>query len=66
MTLNVGQGVLTQMQVQGDTPARDSVYGKNEDGSNWEMGYGFKGVYLASNASGQWQTTGPLPVAPGA
>ena len=64
MAINVGQGVLAQMQAQGDSPARDSIFGRNADGTDWEQGYGFKGVYVASNASGAWQTSGPLPVAP--
>lgn len=64
MALNVGQGILDAMAAAGDTPARDSTFGKNADETEWEQGYGFKGVYISSNASGSWQSAGPLPVAP--
>ena len=62
MALVVGQGIKDAMNAAGDAPARDSTFGANSDGSQWEQGYGFKGVYIASNAGGQWKTTGPLPV----
>lgn len=62
MALNVGQGVKDAMAAAEDSPAKDSTFGRNKDGSQWEQGYGFKGVYIASNAGGQWQTSGPLPV----
>lgn len=64
MALNVGAGIQTAMQAAGDTPARDSVWTTNADGTECEMGYGFMGMYIASNASGAWKTSGPLPVAP--
>lgn len=63
MALNVGQGILAAMTAAGDHPIADSVYSKNADGSDVERGYGLKGVYIASNASGQWENAGPLPVA---
>ena len=62
MGLNVGQGILNQMQQAGDKPARDSEFGGNQDGSQWEKGHGFKGDYIASNASGNWESSGPLPL----
>lgn len=64
MAVNVGDGIKAAMQAAADTAARDSDFGTNSDGTSWEMGYGFMGVYLASNASGAWKTSGPLPVAP--
>jgi hypothetical protein len=61
MTLRVGIGVLARMQQSGDHPMRDSDFSKNADGTEYEQGYGTKGNYRASNATGQWETVGPLP-----
>ena len=63
MSAQVGPGILAQMQSAGDGPYRDSDFGRNADGSSWERGYGFLGVYVASNVSGDWKSAGPLPVA---
>lgn len=60
MVLVVGAGVLAQMQAMRDAPLLDSHFSANSDGSQWERGVGSKGVYIASNASGQWQSAGPL------
>jgi len=62
--LNVGQGIKDAMTAAGDTPARDSTWGGNQDGSQYEIGHGYLGDYIASNASGSWVSKGPLPVAP--
>ncbi len=61
--LNVGEGILEAMNAAGDHPIADSVYTTNGDGSQVERGYGLKGNYVASNATGNWESAGPLPVA---
>lgn len=64
MALNIGQGIKDAIAAASDTAARDSDFGANSDGTLWERGHGFKGDYLSSNATGAWQSAGPLPVAP--
>lgn len=66
MALNVGEGILNAMSAAGDSPAKDSDFWGNSDGSKGERGYGFKGVYISKyeNPDGTTdQTAGPLPVA---
>lgn len=64
MSLNVGQGIKDAMAAAGDHPIADSVFTSNGDGTQVERGFGLKGVYVASNATGNWESAGPLPVAP--
>lgn len=61
--MNVGPGILEKMAAAGDAAFRDSDFGKNSDGSEWETGHGYLGDYRASNAQGDWRTEGPLPAA---
>lgn len=61
--MNVGQGIKDAMSAAGDYPVQDSQFITNSDGTSTERGYGLKGIYIASNASGSWQSAGPLPVA---
>lgn len=63
MALNVGQGIKDAMDAAGDHPIADSTFATNSDGTEVERGYGLKGVYVASNANGDWESSGPLPVA---
>lgn len=63
MAVDAGQGIRDAVAAAGDELARDSTFGTNKDGSQYEIGYGFKGVYIASNATGGWVSSGPLPVA---
>ena len=63
MALNVGQGIRDRMASQGDKPITDSVWTVNGDGTQVESCLGFKGVYVAANVSGTWESAGPLPVA---
>jgi len=63
MALSVGQGIRDQMAANGDHPLEDSQFKANADGTVVEKCLGTKGVYVASNASGQWESAGPLPAA---
>jgi hypothetical protein len=57
---DVGQGIIDRMDKNSDTAMMDSTWGANKDGSQWERCWGLKGLYLASNASGQWEVFGPF------
>lgn len=47
----------------GDHPLLDSEFGRNKDGSLWEIGYGALADYRASNATGEWEVVAiGLPV----
>jgi hypothetical protein len=63
MALNVGAGILTRMAVTNDHPLEDSTFKTNADGTLVEKTLGTQGLYVASNASGQWESVGPLPIA---
>jgi hypothetical protein len=56
MALQVGQGIKDAMAAQQDHPIEDSTFTTNRDGSVVERALGTKGVYVASNATGQWET----------
>lgn len=64
MALTVGQGLRDQMTSQGDHPITDETTRvQNADGTVVQQALGLKGLYVASNASGHWESAGPLPVA---
>ena len=58
--LNAGAGILQRMQELGDHPIRDAEYLQNSDGSQVEQCWGTRGLYIASNASGNWEVAGPF------
>jgi len=53
--MKVGAGILQRMAAEGDHPLKDSIFETNSDGSVYEKCVGTKGVYVASNASGNWE-----------
>ena len=55
MTVQVGQGIWDKMEANGDHPLKDSEFIQNSDGSTYEKCVGTKGVYVSSNASGDWE-----------
>jgi hypothetical protein len=63
MALNVGAGILSRMAETNDHPLQDSTWSANADGTIVEKTLGTLGLYVASNASGEWESFGPLPVA---
>lgn len=56
MSVNVGPGIIGEMTEQDDHPIEDSSFKHNQDGSLVEECRGTKGKYIASNASGGWET----------
>ena len=48
------------MQQLGDHPIRDAEFVRNGDGTQVEQCWGTKGLYVASNASGNWEVAGPF------
>ena len=46
-----------------DQPLEDSSFKANGDGTVVEKCLGTKGLYVSSNATGQWVNAGPLPTA---
>lgn len=58
--INVGQGMLAQMNAQQDHPVYGHSQGTNEDGSSFETCWGTRGLYISSNASGAWENVGPF------
>lgn len=63
MSLSVGQGIKDQMAANGDQPLEDSSFKANGDGTVVEKCLGVKGLYVSSNATGEWINAGPLPTA---
>lgn len=64
MALTVGQGLRDQMTSQGDHPITDETTRvQNADGTVVQQALGLKGLYVASNASGNWESAGPLAIA---
>jgi hypothetical protein len=59
-SLNAGPGILRRMQELDDHPIRDAEHLHNGDGSLVEQCWGTRGLYIASNASGQWEVAGPF------
>jgi len=60
MAVVPGQGIVDAMTRNNDHPLMDSEFGQNKDGSRWERCWGTKGLYIASNAAGDWETVGPF------
>jgi len=60
MSAVVGAGVIAKMDQNRDHPLTDEQYHKNQDGSTWSETWGTKGLYVASNATGAWETYGPF------
>ncbi len=63
MALTVGAGILSRMALTNDHPLEDSTFKTNAVGTLVEKALGTQGLHVASNASGQWESFGPLPVA---
>lgn len=60
MALAVGTGILDAMSANDDHPIEDSTFQTNGDGSKVERCWGTKGLYIASNGAGVWETHGPF------
>ncbi len=58
--ISVGPGLQAKMDENGDHPIYGHEHGQNEDGSQFERCWGTKGLYISSNASGQWENLGPF------
>jgi hypothetical protein len=58
--LQVGPGIRNKMAEHGDHPLMDSEYHDNADGTKLERCWGTKGLYMSSNASGEWENCGPF------
>lgn len=58
--ITVGEGMRARMDAQGDHPVYGHEQGSNEDGSAYETCWGMKGLYISSNASGNWENVGPF------
>ena len=58
--ITVGEGIQNRMQELNDLPIKDPEFGNNQDGTQWEQCWGARGLYIASNASGAWETCGPF------
>lgn len=63
MSVSVGQGIKDRMAANGDHPLEDSAFKANGDGTVVEKCMGTKGLYVASNANGDWETVGPFGLA---
>lgn len=66
--MNTGQGILSLMESNNDRPLTPSYYEHfDEDGNPYTRGiivvekcWGTKGLYIASNVSGNWDVQGPF------
>lgn len=66
--MNTGPGILQAMTANSDSPLTPSKYEHyDEDGNQYSKGtiivescWGSKGLYIASNTSGEWQVKGPF------
>lgn len=63
MAAQAGPGIQAQMKANDDHPIEDSTFTQNRDGSTVERALGTKGLYVSSNASGDWENVGPFGVA---
>lgn len=62
MGLNVSAEMTAKMAAASDQPILDSVFVKNQDGTNAEKTQGTKGLYISSEADG-YQLRGPFDAA---
>jgi hypothetical protein len=64
MAITVGPGMAQQMANNGDHPLYGHESGTigNQDGTeySYEKCWGTKGLYVSSNANGQWENVGPF------
>jgi hypothetical protein len=60
MAITVGAGMKSRMDSMQDHPVYGHEQGTNDDGSQYEKCWGTKGLYISSNASGQWENLGPF------
>ena len=58
--LTVGPGMQARMGAHQDHPIYGHEQGQNQDGSSFEKCWGTRGLYISSNASGQWENVGPF------
>jgi hypothetical protein len=64
---DVGAGVLARMAEHDDHPLTEEVYAfgtqaeVDAHGYQWSQTWGTRGLYIASNHSGQWEVAGPFP-----
>jgi hypothetical protein len=61
----VGQGVINRMNANQDEPLTEEMFQHSPaevaaHGYQWSKTWGKKGLYIASNASGNWETVGPF------
>ena len=49
-----------RMDENQDHPIYGHEQGQNEDGSSYERCWGTKGLYISSDASGDWENLGPF------
>jgi Transglycosylase SLT domain len=64
MAATVGQGIKDKMDAAGDEPITNE-WVEDMGGAKVAKAYGRKGLYVASDDSGQWVTAGPFPGAAG-
>jgi hypothetical protein len=60
MAINIGAGMQAKMDENNDHPVYGHEQGQNEDGSQFERCWGTKGLYISSNANGDWENLGPF------
>jgi hypothetical protein len=58
--VQVGQGIRNRMAEHDDHPLEDSTFKRNTDGTEVERCWGSLGLYIASNAEGDWEVAGPF------
>ena len=58
--ITVGAGMQSKMAENNDHPIYGHETGQNEDGTQFERCWGTKGLYISSNASGDWENLGPF------
>jgi hypothetical protein len=59
MALNVTREMIDKLSGVGDAPLKDSIFGKNSDGTSYEQVQGGNGYYLSSEVDG-WLLHGPF------
>jgi hypothetical protein len=62
MAATVGQGIADAMHAADDEPITNE-WTEFAAGAKIVKAYGRKGLYVSSDDSGGWITTGPLPLA---
>lgn len=62
MAASVGAGIKAKMDEAGDSPLSNEWVESTANGGQVAKAWGSKGIYVASQDSGNWIAAGPFPL----